>query len=72
MTLDIRCCMLGKMFNKELTMARPLRFEYKGALYHVLARGNERREIFFTDTDLCIPLKSAGDSDEIGTPPIGA
>ncbi len=32
-------------------MARPLRFEYKGALYHVHARGNERREIFFTDTD---------------------
>ncbi len=32
-------------------MARPLRFGYKGALYHVLARGNERRKIFFTDTD---------------------
>jgi REP element-mobilizing transposase RayT len=30
-------------------MARPLRFEYKGALYHVHARGNERRKIFFTD-----------------------
>ncbi len=50
LTLDIRCCMLGKMFNKELTMARPLKFEYKGALDHVLARGNERREIFFIDT----------------------
>ena len=32
-------------------MARPLRFEYKGALYHVHARGNERKKIFFTDTD---------------------
>ncbi|MCL4469373.1 MAG: transposase [Deltaproteobacteria bacterium] len=32
-------------------MVRPLRFEYKGALYHVHARGNERRKIFFTDTD---------------------
>jgi REP element-mobilizing transposase RayT len=32
-------------------MARPLRFEYKGALYHVHARGNERRKIFFTDAD---------------------
>ncbi len=32
-------------------MARPLRFAYKGALYHVHARGNERRKIFFTDTD---------------------
>ena len=32
-------------------MARPLRFAYKGALYHVHARGNERRKIFFTDRD---------------------
>ncbi len=32
-------------------MARPLRFEYKGALYHIHARGNERRKIFFTDAD---------------------
>lgn len=32
-------------------MARPPRFEYKGALYHVHARENERRKIFFTDAD---------------------
>ncbi len=32
-------------------MARPLRFEFKGVLYHVHARGNERKKIFFTDTD---------------------
>jgi len=32
-------------------MARPLRIEYKGAFYHVTARGNERRRIYYSKTD---------------------
>ncbi|WP_347273038.1 transposase [Candidatus Kuenenia sp.] len=32
-------------------MARPLRIEYEGAFYHVLSRGNERKEIFWDDKD---------------------
>jgi putative transposase len=32
-------------------MARPLRIEYEGAFYHVTARGNERRKIFFSRKD---------------------
>jgi len=32
-------------------MARPIRIEYKGAFYHVTARGNERKRIFFNKTD---------------------
>jgi len=32
-------------------MARPLRIEYAGALYHVTARGNERKRIYFTKSD---------------------
>ena len=32
-------------------MARPLRIEYDGAFYHVSARGNEQRKIYFTKTD---------------------
>ena len=32
-------------------MARPLRIEYAGALYHITARGNERRRICFCDED---------------------
>ena len=32
-------------------MARQLRIEYAGAYYHVTARGNERRKIFFTQRD---------------------
>lgn len=32
-------------------MARPLRVQYPGALYHVIARGNNKRKIFFDDKD---------------------
>jgi hypothetical protein len=32
-------------------MARPLRIEYAGALYHVTARGNAREAIYKDDTD---------------------
>jgi|SRR5271157_3042753 len=32
-------------------MARPLRIEYPGALYHVTSRGNAQQDIFLTDRD---------------------
>jgi len=32
-------------------MARPLRLEFSGALYHVTARGNERKSLFFSNND---------------------
>lgn len=32
-------------------MARPLRLEFAGALYHVTARGNARQKIFLDDSD---------------------
>ena len=32
-------------------MARPLRIEYDGAVYHVTSRGNERKNIFKDDED---------------------
>ena len=32
-------------------MARPLRIEYEGAVYHVTSRGNERKRIFRDDND---------------------
>jgi putative transposase len=32
-------------------MARPLRIEFAGALYHITSRGNERRRIFRDDVD---------------------
>ncbi len=32
-------------------MARPLRLEFPGALYHVTARGNARQDLFLDDED---------------------
>lgn len=32
-------------------MARPLRIEFPGAIYHVISRGNARQRIFDDDTD---------------------
>jgi len=32
-------------------MARPLRLEFEGAVYHLTSRGNARQKIFFSDTD---------------------
>jgi len=32
-------------------MARPIRIEYEGAVYHVTLRGNDRKAIFTTDRD---------------------
>ena len=32
-------------------MARPLRIEYPGALYHVTSRGNEQKDVFKSQRD---------------------
>ena len=32
-------------------MARPVRVEVAGGLYHVIVRGNERRNVFRDDAD---------------------
>ena len=45
-------------------MARPQRIEYEGALYHVTARGNERRAIFLDDGDRTRFLRVLSESVE--------
>ena len=37
-------------------MARPLRIEFDGALYHVTSRGNKREDIYLDDIDRLIFL----------------
>ena len=32
-------------------MARPLRVEYEGAVYHITSRGNARADIYLSDQD---------------------
>ena len=42
-------------------MARPLRLEFPGAIYHVTARGNARNEIFIDDEDRRLFLDCLGE-----------
>lgn len=46
-------------------MARPMRIQYPGALYHVMCRGNERRDIFRDDPDRLAFLRILSRSLEI-------
>lgn len=41
-------------------MARPLRLEFPGAIYHVTSRGNEQRKIFRSDDDRSMFLQFLG------------
>ena len=43
-------------------MARPLRVEYEGAVYHVTSRGNAGQEIFVDDEDRQAFLQTLGDT----------
>lgn len=43
-------------------MARPLRIEFEGAVYHITARGNERKKIYLSKSDYEKFLKYLGDT----------
>jgi putative transposase len=45
-------------------MARPLRIEYDGALYHLTSRGNERKAIFKDDADRQLFLETLARATE--------
>ena len=45
-------------------MARPLRIEYAGALYHVMARGNQGQPVFRDDKDCGRFLETVGQACE--------
>ena len=45
-------------------MARPLRIEYPGAAYHVMARGNHGQAIFLDDQDRRRFLETLAESCE--------
>jgi putative transposase len=48
----------------EIIMARPLRIEYAGAVYHVMARGNQGQAIFRDDQDRRRFLEVLGEACE--------
>jgi len=41
-------------------MARKLRFQYEGAIYHVISRGDHREDIFRTDQDRELFMQTLG------------
>jgi len=43
-------------------MARPLRIEYAGAIYHVMNRGDRREAVFKDDTDRETFLRTLGEA----------
>jgi putative transposase len=45
-------------------MARAWRIEYKGALYHVLSRGNQRGDIVGDDRDRKLFLDTVGEMSQ--------
>jgi putative transposase len=45
-------------------MARPLRIQYPGAVYHVMARGSRGQAIFGDNTDRKVFLEALGESCE--------
>jgi putative transposase len=42
-------------------MSRPLRIQFQGAVYHLIARGNNRSAIFLDDHDRGVLLEWLGD-----------
>jgi putative transposase len=45
-------------------MGRAWRIEYEGALYHILSRGNEQKDIFYDNQDRLLFLKTVGEMSE--------
>jgi putative transposase len=45
-------------------MARPLRIEYPGALYHIASRGNVRNRIYGSDKDRIYSFELFGEVDK--------
>ncbi len=46
-------------------MGRAWRIEYEGGLYHVLSRGNERKDIFHDDRDRLTFLDVIGEMSDL-------
>ncbi len=45
-------------------MARPLRVQYEGAVYHVMARGNRGSDVFNSDADRDLFYKTLSEAIE--------
>jgi len=52
----------GRWRRIAFIMARPVRIEYPGAVYHVMARGNQGRAIYRDDRDRLRFLETLGEA----------
>jgi putative transposase len=52
----------GLVWRKLRSMARKLRIEYPGAIYHVLSRGDRREPIFLSDQDRVLFLNTLAEA----------
>jgi hypothetical protein len=50
----------AEAWRKGLAMARQLRIQYQGAIYHLISRGDRREEIFHDDLDRKSFLQTLG------------
>ena len=50
-------------------MARPIRIEFAGAIYHVTSRGDRREDIYRDDQDREIWLRVVGNQVHLNTIP---
>jgi REP element-mobilizing transposase RayT len=53
---------LSDNFGTIANMARSIRIEFEGALYHVMARGNRKEPIFLDEEDCRMFLKTLGEA----------
>src|SRR5215471_2662301 len=61
----IRCLTLGSVpFTLHFWMARKLRVQYPGAIYHLMNRGDRREPIFLDDDDRHLFLKTLAEACE--------
>lgn len=51
MTLNGHGLVYEYLLFEGTIIARPLRIEFPGALYHIISRGNARQDIYLDDTD---------------------
>ncbi len=50
------------IYSRRMSMARPIRIEFPGAIYHIYARGNRQEHIFLDDKDRILFLKLLADN----------
>ena len=57
--LRVKPCNSAATLPKSPVLARPLRLEFAGAIYHLTNRGNDWQKAFFSDSDRMLFLNAS-------------